>query len=245
MISISVNILTHNRVELLKKALSSIIAQSFQDFEIVLVDDGSSDGTQEAIEKLKIKNLRIIKHEQSAGIAASRQEALLASDGEYIAILDDDDEWVDQEKLKKQVEYFQEHPDAVLVGGGIRIESRSKDQEVRMRPQLDKIIRRTMLFKNNFFTSTVMFRRQAAIEAGGFTKDGDDLAEDYDLWLRLGQKGQMHNFYEVFAGYRQSSYNKGKFKEFLNKQSRLIKVNRRAYPYYLPASAILKIRALI
>ena len=187
---ISVNILTKNRSQLLKLALDSVFAQSFKDFEVVLVDDGSTDDTQNVLEKFK--DLKIINHQTSAGITKSRQEALNQSQGEYVAILDDDDEWVNVDKLKKQVEFLDTHPEYILAGGGINIVTSDKLQVTSyFRPEEDQQIRNTMLFRNNFFTSTVMFKKSAAIKAGGFISDGADLSEDYDLWLRLGNIGKM------------------------------------------------------
>ena len=235
---VSVNILTYNRSPLLKKALASVSAQSFADFEIVVVNDGSTDSTPQVLDDLKNEKFKIISHASSQGITFSRQDALLKSSGEYIAILDDDDEWLDADKLKKQVEYLDKNPRIVLVGGGIQSNSK------KFRPVSDTQIRKTMLLRNNFFTSTVMFRRQEAIEAGGFIKDNDDLAEDYDLWLRLGQKDKMYNFHEVFTAYTPPSYNRERFKRFLAKQLRLIEANKTNYPNFRLASLILKMRLL-
>jgi glycosyltransferase involved in cell wall biosynthesis len=212
---------------------------------------------------LKILNFKIIQHQSSLGITTSRQEALLASQGQYIAVLDDDDEWIDLEKLKKQVEYLDVHRDVVLCGGGIKI-SNFKFQisnekqgnlkpnvaddtniKLKFRPQEDKDIRRTMLLRNNFFTSTVMFRREVAMKAGGFVKDEDDFAEDYDLWLRMGKLGKMYNFQEPFTAYRVPNYNTHRFKAFLKKQSRLIGRYSTNYPGYWLAKAMLKIRTIL
>src|SRR5581483_3277770 len=119
-----------------------------------------------------------------------------------IAYLDDDDEWIDQDKLKKQVEFLDSHQNYVLTGGGIKI----SESEIKLRPETDEQIRKTMLLRNNFFTSTVMLRRSSALLAGGFIKDETDLAEDYDLWLRLGRIGKMHNFQAAFTRYTVSHY---------------------------------------
>lgn len=246
---LSINILTKNRAGLLKKALASIERQTFFDYEVVVVNDGSTDETEQLLETLnsKTENLnkfQIIKHKKSIGITASRQEALLASQGEYVAVLDDDDEWLDAEKLAKQVKYLDEHKDCVLVGGGARFKIEDSRFRDKLRAETDEEIRKTMLFRNNFFTSTVMFRREAAIRPGGFIKDGSDFAEDYDLWLRLGKIGQMHNFQEVFTLYRLPNYNREKFKAFLRKQLRLIGGSRNVYPGYWLAGLILKLRTV-
>lgn len=258
---VSIIILTKDRAELLKKALLSVQAQTFKDYEVVVVNDGSSDNTEKILQDFKItrfkdyeierfKDLKIITHQTSVGITASRQEALLAVSGEYIAFLDDDDEWIDADKLAKQVKYLDEHPETVLCGGGIAI-TRLQDEKIirlknykiaRFRPVTDEKIRKSMLLRNNFFTSTVMFRRAAALSAGGFVKDQDDFAEDYDLWLRLGKLGKMYNFQEAFTAYRLPHYNKSKVKDFLKKQLRLIKREREAYPYYFLAYLILIFR---
>ena len=247
---VSVNILTKNRAGFLKKALVSVAGQSFRDFEVVVVDDGSTDNTKQVLADFPPKAdpplaEKIITHASSAGITVSRQEELLASSGDYIAILDDDDEWADRDKLKKQAEYLDSNPDTILVGGGVIIEALGKADVMRLRPETDKQIRRAMLFRNNFFTSTVMFRRQAAILAGGFVSDGVDLAEDYDLWLRLGKLGKMHNFREIFARYRQAEYGQEKFKSFVKKQGNLIAKHHSDYPFYLPARALLSLRNIL
>ncbi len=244
---VSIIILTYNRAALLKNAVQSVLNQSFKDWEIVVVDDGSTDPTHVVIndfirDGLKIKH---IHHTTRQGITKSRQDALMASEGSLVAFLDDDDEWIGKDKLKKQVDYFNYHTEAVLVGGGIRMELRIKNYELRMRPQSDAQIRSTMLFRNNFFTSTVMVRRGKLIEAGGFILRYFDCAEDYDAWLRIGRLGSMYNFQEVFALYRNSGYNRGKFLIFLRKQVELIRQNKRFYPHYLLARIILWVRMII
>ena len=236
---VSINILTKNRATLLARALSSLANQSFEDYQLVIINDGSTDTTEEVLKNLKIENLKIITHNAPQGITFSRQEALYASTSEYIAILDDDDEWIDQSKLTKQLEFLQKHPEYVLIGGAIQTLSGTK-----YRAKTDKQIRQTMLLRNNFFTSTVMFRKDAALKAGGFVNDGNDFTEDYDLWLRLGRLGKMYNFQEIFAKYTTSHYNKAKFKAFLTKQLRLIKREKSFYPHYWLSYLILKLRTI-
>ncbi len=241
---VSVIILTKNRPELLKKAVSSALQQSYNDFEVVVLDDGSTDNTQEVLRNTaSVSSVVVVlkRNDVSYGITKSRNIAMNFSQGEFIAFLDDDDEWVDKDKLKKQVEWFESHPQGVLVGGAIEVKNENLKKN-KYRPASNFWIQSTMLFRNNFFTSTVMFRRQKAIDVGAFLEDGIDLAEDYDLWLRLGQVGTMGNFSEVFTKYTIPDYNKAKFKLFLRKQLYLIDRYKHSYPGYFFASIILRIR---
>jgi len=248
---VSIIILTKDRAGFLKQALESVRLQTFFDYEVIVVNDGSRDSTPQILKDSRLKDLKILNHQNSVGIIKSRQEALQQAAGEYVAFLDDDDEWVDKDKLKKQVEFLEKHQDYVLVGGGIVI--RMQNEELRMknggqekfRPTVDAAIRKTMLLRNNFFTSTVMFRKSKALEAGGFISDGVDVAEDYDLWLRMGRLGKMYNFKQVFTSYRQSSYNKAKFRKFLLKQLALIKRHKTAYEGYYLSSIILNLRLFL
>ena len=249
---VSVIILTKDRELLFPNAVRSVLRQVFSDFELIIVNDGSKDKTVQVINNLVTAELSdrhrvIINHKSPVGITKSRQEALEKSSGELVAFLDDDDEWIDPEKLSKQVQWFERNPDGVVCGGGIKKISNFKfsiSNKTAMRPESDFIIRKWMLLKNPFFTSTVMFKKSAATRVGGFLFDGIDLAEDYDLWLRMGKIGKLYNFQEVFTAYRVSEYNKVTFQSFLNKQLRLVQRNRADYPYYFLARLILYSRII-
>lgn len=236
----------------MRKALESVGRQTYADFEVVIVNDGSSDETdaviksweQEITQVNKLMTLQVLQHNASIGITRSRQEALEKSNGELVAILDDDDEWVYPEKLQKQVVYLQSHSEAVLVGGSRVSEMNGKSMVVH-RPVSDSTIRRTILFKNPFFTSSVMFRKHAAVAVGGFMYDGEDFAEDYDLWIRLGEKGDFYNFPDVFVKYRLPSYNKERVLEFLHKQKTLVARYGRGYPFFHCASLLWPLRLFL
>jgi len=243
---VSVNILTKNRAQLLARALKSVACQNFRDYEVVLINDGSTDETASVIERFKKQGmpLRDINHEQSKGKIFSRNEALKESSGKYVAPLDDDDEWVDEHKLQKQVDYFQKNPDAVLTGGGIIMIDAGRPVGARFRAENDKEIRPTMLLRNNFFTSTVMFKREEALKSGGFLPGRRDEAEDYGLWLRLGKQGKMYNFQEVFTNYTVPHYNKERFRSILREQLEQMQINRAGYPNFHLAKIILKLRII-
>ena len=99
---VSVIIPTHNRAEMLNRAVNSVLAQTMKDFELIVVSDGSTDNTQEVLEKIKDQRVCFLKHESEKGAAAARNTGIQASRGRYIAFLDDDDEWLPT-KLEHQV----------------------------------------------------------------------------------------------------------------------------------------------
>ncbi len=244
---VSIILLTHNRAALLASALASIAQQTFTSFEVVLVNDGSTDTTAEVIaEWQKRLPLKVITHPASAGITLSRNEAVQNCSGVFIAFLDDDDRWADPEKLSTQVTWFAENDSRVLLGGGmIMVDSLSKPIKKVFRPKTDESIRRTMLFRNNFFTSTVMVKTKTLRQAGGFVMRSGDFAEDYDLWLRVGCLGIMGNMGLIWAEYRQPIGSQAlRMRRFLKKQLVLVRQHPRTYPFGLFAKLIIICRLL-
>src|SRR5262245_28149594 len=102
---ISVVIPVLNRAAVVRRAIASVLAQTFQDFEIVVVDDGSTDGTAESVDTLSDRRIRVIRHEQTLGGGAARNTGIRASRAPFVAFLDSDDEWVPT-KLEKQLGVF-------------------------------------------------------------------------------------------------------------------------------------------
>src|SRR5215510_4989137 len=91
---VSVNIPTHNRAEFLRSAITSVLDQTFQDFEIVIIDDASQDHTQEVIASFNDKRIKVMHNQVSKGDAGARNVGIMNSNCKYIAFLDDDDEWL-------------------------------------------------------------------------------------------------------------------------------------------------------
>ncbi len=231
---------------MLEKALRSALNQNFRDMEIIVVNDGSKDETPQVLDRFSGQSIpvKIITHEVSRGITFSRSAALRACSSRYVALLDDDDIWIHRDKTAQQATYLRDRPDCVLVGGGIVSVDEAGKIIRQYRPVSDQLIRTTMLFRNNFFTSSVMFRRDAATKAGGFIDDGIEAAEDYDLWLRLGLQGRMHNFHSLFTQYHRRPHASETWGRFITKQVRLAARHANDYPWAPAALALLKIRQL-
>ncbi len=110
MARISVVIPTYNRPELLNNSINSVLSQTYRDFELIVIDDCSSDNTPDVLEGFRDERLRVIRNSSNKGIAAVRNISVSNSQGKYIAFLDDDDEWL-PDKLEKQLKIMEDGPD--------------------------------------------------------------------------------------------------------------------------------------
>lgn len=183
--SVSVIIPTFNRRALVREAVASVCVQHDTEFEIVVVDDGSTDDTGAALENEFGARLRIIRT-ANRGVAAARNLGVASSRGELIAFLDSDDLWL-PDKLRTQVRFFREHPEAeicqteeIWIRNGVRVNPCAHHRK----PSGDIFapsLRRCLVSP-----SAVMLRRALFERAGGFD-EALPVCEDYDLWLRIAR----------------------------------------------------------
>jgi len=179
---VSVIIPTYNRAESVRRAVASVLAQTFGDFELIVVDDGSNDRTQEVLTGVDDRLLLIVQ--ERAGVSAARNRGLSAARGGLIAFLDSDDYWR-PEKLAVQVRFFEENPEAVICQTeeiwyrrGRRVNPRIKHRK----PSGD--VFRASLELCLISPSAVMMRRELFDRVGRFD-ESLPACEDYDLWLRV------------------------------------------------------------
>lgn len=205
---VSVNIITHNRAQYIGEAINSVLKQDFTDFELIIVDDASTDNTVEVIKPfLSDKRVSYFLLPKQKNIAAVRNFALSKSQGKYIAVLDSDDIWSYDKKLSQQYAFLENNPSIVLVGtGAIIIDSLGNEKRKTLKPSTDDDIKKVILLKNPLFHSSIMYRREIIMGRGGY---GENLkyCDDFDLWLRLSETEKFYNFPEFWIKYREHSDN--------------------------------------
>lgn len=248
---VSVLLPTYNGADRIKDAIESVLGQSYAHFELLVLDDGSVDDAREVVEDLAISDPRIryLRNEVNLGIQRTLNKGIREANGEYIARIDDDDVWIDKDKLVKQVEFLEHDSKYVLVGTGfMSVNENNKKIFKLLNPEKDEDIRRKILNKNCFLHSSVVFHRNVAFTCGGYTETEDTKhIEDYDLWLRLGIIGKFANLptYSVkFTLRSESISSKNKILQF-ERCMNIIKKYKNNYPNYFQAVFGLSTRMLV
>ncbi|KKN47562.1 hypothetical protein LCGC14_0661670 [marine sediment metagenome] len=191
----------------LKESLDSISAQTFKDFELILVNDGSTDKSRDILLKYVGSNVRLLENKYNEGIPISRNRALLEATGEYIAIHDGDDISY-KERFSKEVEYLDQHPEVDFMGGhATKISHTGEFLGYMHYPPLSTadafmVISRYKL--NPIIDPSCMYRKDVVLNNGGYTMDPDlRTALDFHLWCRLLiKKHKMANLQEPLIKYR-------------------------------------------
>jgi glycosyltransferase involved in cell wall biosynthesis len=185
---ISVIIPTYNRVHLIGKAIKSVLNQTYQDFEIIVVDDGSTDNTEEVVKSFTDIKIHYICHKHNRGASAARNTGIKVSRGEYIAFLDSDDEWL-PEKLDKQMKRFNNESSevGVVYTGDYYIDEKDKKVKKVHIPRKEGYIYEELLAGNYIGTpSALLVKKECFTKAGLFDEDLP-ACEDYDMWFRIAK----------------------------------------------------------
>jgi glycosyltransferase involved in cell wall biosynthesis len=186
---VSVIIPTHNRASMVKEAIESVLAQSYTDRELIVVDDGSTDVTEAALAAF-LPQLTYI-YQEHKGVSAARNRGAAMARGEYLAFLDSDDLWL-ANKLKRQMRFMTSHPDALIcytdeiwIRRGVRVNPMKKHRKYS-----------GMIFPHCLplciiSPSSALFDRRLFEDAGGFD-ESFAVCEDYDLWLRIAAQHPVY-----------------------------------------------------
>jgi glycosyltransferase involved in cell wall biosynthesis len=183
MLKVSVIIPTYNRLPMVKEAVDSVLAQNFEDFELIVVDDGSTDGTAEEIKRYGGR-VRLLQVPQNRGVSVARNRGILKARGKYIAFLDSDDLWV-KGKLKTQVAFMEDNPQYPLCYTDEIWIRRGK----RVNPKLRHAKYSGWIFEKCLplciiSPSSALIKRTLFSKVGLFD-EALPVCEDYDLWLRI------------------------------------------------------------
>jgi len=191
----------YNGGKYLREAIDSILVQSFKDFEFLIIDDGSTDSSSDIIRSYTDPRIRLIKNEENIGLTHSLNKGLKLARGEYIARMDADDISL-PERLEKQVHFLDEHMGVGLVSSSyIKINMAGEEigfQKVAI--ENDEIKERLLQF-NCFCHPSAVFRRECVERVGAY-RETFEIAQDYDLWLRIAEEFEVANVEESLCKWR-------------------------------------------
>lgn len=230
--TISVILPVYNGEKYLRSAVESILTQTYPDFELILINDGSTDGSGEILDSFQDERIRRIDHSHNQGLISSLNEGITLAGGEYLARMDADDISLPA-RFERQLAYLQAHPRVGVLGNQVRFLDEKLDETVweYHYPSGHSEIAWKMMFMNIIPHPAVMLRRD--ILPQGLVYDPDyPTAEDYELWTRLIFKTEFANLDEVLLHYRRHA-------ETVSEQKKLIQLETtlRIRRQYISAAA--------
>lgn len=195
---VSVIMPVYNCDAFIAEAIESILHQTFHEFELIIIDDCSTDNTLKVIESFRDKRILLIKKEKNTGYVESLNMAIKISQGKFLARMDGDDISI-PDRLAKQVEFLNDNPDVVVCGSWYQL---LQSGETVSNPVENEDIRIALLDYCALGHPTIMIRKDFLVRHNLFYKPAYRPAEDYELWTRVSTIGKMANIPEVLLRYR-------------------------------------------
>ncbi|MGB8454201.1 MAG: glycosyltransferase family A protein [Anaerocolumna sp.] len=216
----------YNAEKYLRQSIDSILNQTFQNFDFIIVEDASSDHSMEILRSYNDKRIKVYQNERNMGISYTRNKGLELCKTEYMALLDDDDIAMPY-RIEHEVEYLDEHPEIDVIGGHQRqIDANGKDLNKQWSVYLNpKYIKACLMTGNTMVNGSTMFRKKLIDENHIRYQDHCFGAEDYRFWVECSIKGTLANLDEVLLLWRNghgnetsrsSRYNLKERKEFID-----------------------------
>ncbi|MDF2944229.1 MAG: hypothetical protein K0S01_3087 [Herbinix sp.] len=201
----------YNAEKYLKIAIDSILNQTYSNFELLLIDDASTDGSADIIKQYDDERIRLVRNKVNMGISGTRNKGLELCSTEYIALLDNDD-IATPTRLEKEVQYLDENRDVDVVAGQYwkideNGELTNKHTIIRTNP---KYIKAYLMLGNTISNGTAMFRKSFINKFGIRYQNNYYGAEDYKFWVECSLHGKIVNLDEVFLLYRMGHNNETK-----------------------------------
>jgi glycosyltransferase involved in cell wall biosynthesis len=199
---VSINLCCYNSERFLAETLKSIEDQLFKDWELIIVNDGSSDSTESIIMEFKDRGFPVVYHyQENKGLGYSRNMALSLSRGDYVAFIDHDDMWLPG-KLQKQVALLDNMPDVDFSYSNFFILNGNKRSVCLKKRQPEGAVFGEFLLHYNVAVLTVMVRRNALLHLGDLFNDSYHLSEEFELFMRLLYRSKAQYIHEPLACYR-------------------------------------------
>ncbi len=198
---VSAVIPAYNAERTLAEAVASALAQSVRDLEVIVVDDGSRDGTLAVARSMGDPRVRVISQE-NRGAAAARNAGIRASAGEFVALLDADDLWLPK-KLERQLRFFSEHPEcSACQSGAYFVDDDLRILSVRPCPDSGRALEEALLFQNLPATMVSLTARKSCFLEVGMFDEGLEILEEWDMAIKMARFGGMRNILEPLVLYR-------------------------------------------
>jgi glycosyltransferase involved in cell wall biosynthesis len=199
---VSVIIPAHNSILYTERCITSVLASSYGPYEVIVVDDASTDASCEIVRSFVDPRIRLIKHARNTGASISRNDAIRIARGEYVAIMDADDLSYSH-RLETQVRFLDSQPDIGLVGSGVydNIDVDGSILYSSHLPEDSETIQKTILEKWCFLHPSIMFRKNV-VEKSGYYREEFDVAEDHDFILRVLDHHKAQNIRDKLVAYR-------------------------------------------
>jgi glycosyltransferase involved in cell wall biosynthesis len=201
--SVSVVLPVYNCTAYVGEAIESILAQTHADFELIVIDDGSTDDTPRIVQRHRDPRLRFYS-QANRGLAATLNRGIELANGRYIARQDQDD-ISRPERLRRQAAFLDAHPHCALVGTWAEIwVGRTPTDRVHRHPSENAVLQYELLLDNPFVHSSVMLRKEALEAVGNYSTDRErQPPEDFELWSRIARKYEVANVPETLHVYRE------------------------------------------
>ncbi len=201
---VSIIMPVYNGEDFLDRSIKSVLRQTYQNWELLLIDDGSEDDSARIIERyLEDDRIKFLKNDSNSGISATRNKGINNSNGEYIALLDQDDEWF-ADKLQKQVKALNGLGyDYGLIYSNLEVRFDNGDvterkKEIEPEPTIIENLE-LMLLRNLISSPTVLIRKEVLDDVGLFDDSIKWGGDDYDLWIRIAHKYKFFYIDEVLC----------------------------------------------
>lgn len=197
--AITVLMPVYNAAPFLRESVSSILGQTFRDFELLIIDDGSTDHSVKVLELFNDQRIRLVRHAENQRLIATLNEGLLLAKGKYVARMDADDVSLPN-RLQLQWDYMERHPDVAVCG--MQMEDLDKRQALSRVYEAPDMISAALLFSCALAHPTVMIRRAVTTAFPSAYDPGFPHAEDYALWAQISVSHRLANLKEVGVRYR-------------------------------------------